>query len=47
MTATTTAPDPERATLDKAASENFPVAPFFLPATGATTSWRSTASPVW
>jgi squalene synthase HpnC len=26
-----TAPDPERATLDKAASENFPVAPFFLP----------------
>ncbi|MFF5403647.1 squalene synthase HpnC [Streptomyces misionensis] len=31
MTATTTAPDPERATLDKAASENFPVAPFFLP----------------
>ncbi|MFK0136477.1 squalene synthase HpnC [Streptomyces murinus] len=31
MTATTTASDPERATLDKAASENFPVAPFFLP----------------
>ncbi|OIJ93167.1 squalene synthase HpnC [Streptomyces monashensis] len=31
MTATETAPDPERATLDKAASENFPVAPFFLP----------------
>ena len=31
MTATTTAPDLERATLDKAASENFPVAPFFLP----------------
>ncbi|MEU3421195.1 squalene synthase HpnC [Streptomyces murinus] len=31
MTATMTAPDPERATLDKAASENFPVAPFFLP----------------
>ncbi|WP_129305562.1 squalene synthase HpnC [Streptomyces sp. L2] len=26
-----TAPGPERATLDKAASENFPVAPFFLP----------------
>ncbi|MEU6283787.1 squalene synthase HpnC [Streptomyces sp. NPDC047028] len=26
-----TAPDTERATLDKAASENFPVAPFFLP----------------
>ncbi|OIJ88886.1 squalene synthase HpnC [Streptomyces sp. MUSC 14] len=31
MTATETAPDLERATLDKAASENFPVAPFFLP----------------
>ncbi|WP_225095181.1 squalene synthase HpnC [Streptomyces sp. CoH27] len=31
MTATETAPGPERATLDKAASENFPVAPFFLP----------------
>ncbi|MGY9069414.1 squalene synthase HpnC [Streptomyces sp. CAS3] len=31
MTAITTAPDLERATLDKAASENFPVAPFFLP----------------
>ncbi|MEW2275193.1 squalene synthase HpnC [Streptomyces sp. SID685] len=31
MTATTRAPDLERATLDKAASENFPVAPFFLP----------------
>ncbi|MGW1917536.1 squalene synthase HpnC [Streptomyces sp. NPDC002076] len=31
MTATETAPDPERATLDKATSENFPVAPFFLP----------------
>ncbi|MEU6464260.1 squalene synthase HpnC [Streptomyces sp. NPDC046976] len=31
MTATNTAPDLERATLDKAASENFPVAPFFLP----------------
>ncbi|MFI2203508.1 squalene synthase HpnC [Streptomyces sp. NPDC020192] len=31
MTATETAPEPERATLDKAASENFPVAPFFLP----------------
>ncbi|MFF3913931.1 squalene synthase HpnC [Streptomyces sp. NPDC001852] len=31
MTGTETAPDPERATLDKATSENFPVAPFFLP----------------
>ncbi|WP_250402971.1 squalene synthase HpnC [Streptomyces cellostaticus] len=31
MTGTRTAPDLERATLDKAASENFPVAPFFLP----------------
>ncbi|MEU3829335.1 squalene synthase HpnC [Streptomyces sp. SID486] len=31
MTGTVTAPDPERATLDKAARENFPVAPFFLP----------------
>ncbi|MEV7242029.1 squalene synthase HpnC [Streptomyces sp. NPDC093248] len=31
MTATRTAPDLERATLDKATSENFPVAPFFLP----------------
>ncbi|GAA3152327.1 squalene synthase HpnC [Streptomyces rameus] len=31
MTGTATAPDLERATLDKAASENFPVAPFFLP----------------
>ncbi|CAL9367904.1 squalene synthase HpnC [Streptomyces sp. NPDC090994] len=33
MTATGTAPavDPERGTLDKAAGENFPVAPFFLP----------------
>jgi squalene synthase HpnC len=31
VTATETAPDPERATLDKATSENFPVAPFFLP----------------
>ncbi|MEW2625383.1 squalene synthase HpnC [Streptomyces sp. NPDC048106] len=31
MTATETAPNTERATLDKAASENFPVAPFFLP----------------
>ncbi|MFF9124128.1 squalene synthase HpnC [Streptomyces sp. NPDC014889] len=31
MTWTTTARDPERATLDKAAGENFPVAPFFLP----------------
>ncbi|GGW78570.1 phytoene synthase [Streptomyces lucensis JCM 4490] len=35
MTAAVTAPDAERATLDKAASENFPVAPFFLPRT-----WR-------
>ncbi|UFR07304.1 squalene synthase HpnC [Streptomyces sp. Go40/10] len=31
MTAAAEAPDLERATLDKAASENFPVAPFFLP----------------
>ncbi|WP_191876002.1 squalene synthase HpnC [Streptomyces filipinensis] len=31
MTATATAPRLERATLDKATSENFPVAPFFLP----------------
>jgi squalene synthase HpnC len=31
MMGTATAPDLERATLDKAASENFPVAPFFLP----------------
>ncbi|MEU5795198.1 squalene synthase HpnC [Streptomyces sp. NPDC047813] len=31
MTATRPAPDLERATLDKAANENFPVAPFFLP----------------
>ncbi|MEV5872641.1 squalene synthase HpnC [Streptomyces sp. NPDC052101] len=31
MTATETAPHLERATLDKATSENFPVAPFFLP----------------
>ncbi|MEU2057357.1 squalene synthase HpnC [Streptomyces bungoensis] len=31
VTAPRTAPDLERATLDKAASENFPVAPFFLP----------------
>ncbi|MFJ5154671.1 squalene synthase HpnC [Streptomyces sp. NPDC088353] len=31
MTRTPTARDPERATLDKAAGENFPVAPFFLP----------------
>ncbi|MCC5475457.1 squalene synthase HpnC [Streptomyces barringtoniae] len=36
MTATETAQDPERATLDKAASENFPVAPFFLPR-----AWRA------
>ncbi|KUM98733.1 squalene synthase HpnC [Streptomyces cellostaticus] len=35
MTGTDTAPALERATLDKAASENFPVAPFFLPRT-----WR-------
>ncbi|MEU1462058.1 squalene synthase HpnC [Streptomyces sp. NPDC005727] len=31
VTGTRTAPGLERATLDKAASENFPVAPFFLP----------------
>lgn len=31
MTPTATARDAERATLDKAAGENFPVAPFFLP----------------
>ncbi|MFF9605240.1 squalene synthase HpnC [Streptomyces sp. NPDC003674] len=31
VTAARTAQDLERATLDKAASENFPVAPFFLP----------------
>ncbi|MEU6102832.1 squalene synthase HpnC [Streptomyces flaveolus] len=31
VTDTAHAVDPERATLDKAASENFPVAPFFLP----------------
>ncbi|MER6264351.1 squalene synthase HpnC [Streptomyces sp900105245] len=31
VTAGDTAPDLERATLDKATSENFPVAPFFLP----------------
>ncbi|WP_369393536.1 squalene synthase HpnC [Streptomyces sp. CG1] len=31
MTATETAPHLDRATLDKATSENFPVAPFFLP----------------
>ncbi|MFI6357897.1 squalene synthase HpnC [Streptomyces sp. NPDC050743] len=36
MTATETASDPERATLDKATSENFPVAPFFLPK-----AWRT------
>jgi squalene synthase HpnC len=36
VTATETAPDPERATLDKATSENFPVAPFFLPK-----AWRA------
>lgn len=31
MTGTAAVPDLERATLDKAARENFPVAPFFLP----------------
>ncbi|WP_318200325.1 squalene synthase HpnC [Streptomyces sp. SCL15-4] len=36
MTAAETASGPERATLDKAASENFPVAPFFLPR-----AWRA------
>ncbi|WP_155055826.1 squalene synthase HpnC [Streptomyces blattellae] len=38
MTGTGAAPtgDPERGTLDKAADENFPVAPFFLPRT-----WRA------
>ncbi|MDN3265685.1 squalene synthase HpnC [Streptomyces sp. CSDS2] len=36
MTATDTASGLERATLDKAASENFPVAPFFLPR-----AWRA------
>ncbi|MCX5329931.1 MULTISPECIES: squalene synthase HpnC [unclassified Streptomyces] len=38
MTGTDTgrAPDPERGTLDKAAGENFPVAPFFLPR-----AWRA------
>ncbi|MFQ6145909.1 squalene synthase HpnC [Streptomyces sp. SID10815] len=36
MTATIAAHDPERATLDKAADENFPVAPFFLPR-----AWRT------
>ncbi|MEU4654637.1 squalene synthase HpnC [Streptomyces sp. NPDC023723] len=38
MTATRAAPavDPERGTLDKAADENFPVAPFFLPR-----AWRA------
>ncbi|MEU3250566.1 squalene synthase HpnC [Streptomyces sp. NPDC006997] len=34
--ATTRAGDPERATLDKATAENFPVAPFFLPR-----AWRT------
>ncbi|MEU6406666.1 squalene synthase HpnC [Streptomyces sp. NPDC046985] len=33
MRRTDAAHDPERATLDKAAGENFPVAPFFLPRT--------------
>src|SRR5690349_24019867 len=32
MTGAGAALDPESATLDKAAGENFPVAPFFLPA---------------
>ncbi|MBV2355311.1 squalene synthase HpnC [Streptomyces sp. J2-1] len=36
MTGSGTAPGLERATLDKAASENFPVAPFFLPR-----AWRA------
>ncbi|MEU6809896.1 squalene synthase HpnC [Streptomyces sp. NPDC046831] len=36
MTGTGTARDAARATLDKAADENFPVAPFFLPA-----AWRT------
>ncbi|GAB1326360.1 squalene synthase HpnC [Streptomyces sennicomposti] len=36
MTATSAAHDLERATLDKAADENFPVAPFFLPR-----AWRT------
>lgn len=36
MTPTPTARAPERATLDKAAGENFPVAPFFLPR-----AWRT------
>ncbi|MET7382872.1 squalene synthase HpnC [Streptomyces sp. NPDC005526] len=36
MTGTTAARDPGRATLDKAAGENFPVAPFFLPR-----AWRA------
>ncbi|MFD8608085.1 squalene synthase HpnC [Streptomyces sp. NPDC059631] len=36
MTRRNEAPDPERATLDKAAGENFPVAPFFLPR-----AWRT------
>ncbi|MGV9254873.1 squalene synthase HpnC [Streptomyces sp. NPDC003697] len=36
MTGTDTARDATRATLDKAAGENFPVAPFFLPA-----AWRA------
>ncbi|MCT9077722.1 squalene synthase HpnC [Streptomyces fulvoviolaceus] len=35
-TGTTRAGDPERGTLDKAAGENFPVAPFFLPR-----AWRT------
>ncbi|MDQ0597500.1 squalene synthase HpnC [Streptomyces canus] len=35
-TGTAGAPDPERGTLDKAAGENFPVAPFFLPR-----AWRT------
>jgi squalene synthase HpnC len=36
VTGTGAALDPERATLDKAAGENFPVAPFFLPR-----AWRA------
>ncbi|MEV6957765.1 squalene synthase HpnC [Streptomyces sp. NPDC051207] len=36
VTGTARVPDPERGTLDKAAGENFPVAPFFLPR-----AWRT------
>ncbi|MEU0336294.1 squalene synthase HpnC [Streptomyces sp. NPDC006193] len=42
MTATEPAPDLERATLGKAASENFPVAPFFLPR-----AWRDDLTAVY